>query len=290
MGNLITYRQYCDIVGTPTNTTDAALLQNYLIPAASAAVERFVDRGLGLANYVEWTNSPNNFGVYFPLQFPLVALYNVSRADAAFTVQNTSAAGVVIVVQADQLQVYNPLANTTTTYLYTTYTTLASLLAKLATDRPDLVTVAAVATSFATTLLRPATIPIAAGSLETVQGAITPMSGRIDQDRIVYGGQFATVFTTQDFPGYPDAPPYGYAGNVCLVYSAGYNPIPSDLVYTVACIIRDMLAIADGDMTTGMKSEKVAQYDYTVLAGVDLDALVYTKYAMALSQYRRIIL
>ena len=241
--------------------------------------------------YVEWTQSPNEFGVFFPLEYPLVSLFSVSRAAPAFNITNNGTVPVNVVVHQDQLMIYNTLANTQVAYLYSTYTTLALLLAKMALDYPYLATVAAVDTSTSTTLLRPATVSLPAGLQGVIEGGITAMTGHVAEDRIVYGSMFTSMWTTQDWPGYPpQSAPFGNAGTICLVYSAGYSPLPMDLTVTVANICRDMWQVAKGRRATGMKSESVSQYRYELLPGISFDSVVSTKYAQALAQYRRILI
>ena len=117
------------------------------------------------------------------------------------------------------------------------------------------------------------------------------MTGHVSEDRIVYGSMFTTMWSTSDWPNYPAGnAPYGNAGTVCLVYSAGYSPLPMDLTVTVANIVRDMLQVEKGKRSTGVESESVSQYRYQLMKGVDFDSIVSTKYARALAQYRRIII
>jgi hypothetical protein len=289
--NLLTPAQYQAIIGVVTNTDDLALITNYIIPAASLSVERFLSRKLLLNTYIEWTSSPNAFGVFFPLEYPLVSLFSVSRAAPAFSITNNGTVPINIVVQQDQVVIYNTLTNTLTSYLYTAYPTVAALLVKMATDFPGLALVAAVDPSTATVLLRPATISLPVGLQGVVEGGITAMTGHVADDRIVYGSMFTGMWSTADWPNYPQtSEPMGNAGTICLVYSAGYSPLPTDLQFTVACICRDMFRVAKGKQATGMKSESVSQYRYELLDGVSFDSLVSTKYSSALAQYRRIIL
>jgi len=290
MADLITIAQYEAIIGTITKADARTLVSTYLIPAASQAIERFVDRSLAATTYVEWVKTGNTYGVFFPEQYPLLTLYSVNKADTVFTVSNTGTQAMVVIVQPTMLQAYNPLTNVAVSYAYSTYTSIGLLLAQLATDYPLLVTEATVDTSMSTTLLRPATIAIQGGALSSVQGAIVAMTGHVNADRIVYGSEFAGSWNTMDFPGLPlDSVQYGNVGHICLVYSAGYSPLPSDLIVTTANIVRDMLAVEQGKRATGVKSESVSQYSYTLLDSIDFDNIVGTKYAGALRQYRRIV-
>ena len=289
--NLINFATYQSIIGVVTNSDDAALITNFIIPAASQSIERFTSRKLLLNTYIEWITNSNSNGEFFPLEYPLASLFSVSRAAPAFSITNNGTVPVNVVVQQDQLMVYNTLANTQTAYLYATYATVGALLAKLATDFPYLATVAAVDTSTATTLLRPATVSLPVGLQGIVEGGITAMTGHVADDRIVYGSMFTGGWTTADWPNYPGGNcPMGNAGTICLVYSAGYSPLPMDLTVTVANICRDMWQVEKGRRSTGMKSESVSQYRYDLLPGVSFDSIVSTKYHQALAQYRRIII
>ena len=290
--DLCTYLQYQSIIGTPAAASDQLLVQSTLITAASAAIKRFINRHIPLKTYVEWVGGTNNAGgVFYPLEYPVVALYSVNKATQAFTVQNNSAFPVVFVVQDDQFQVYNPVTNTSVVYLYSAYATVGALLAKLATDRPDLPTTLILDATMSTSLLRPATVTIQAGVTGAVEGGVAAMTGHVEENRIVFGTDLSVVWTTQDFPGYVGIPgEFDHIGQICLVYSAGYATIPSDLVYTTCNIVRDMLFVANGKRSTGVKHESVAQYAYDVLDGVSFDALCETKYAHVLAQWRRVII
>lgn len=289
MADLITIAQYEAIIGAIAKPATRTLINTYLIPAASQAIERFVDRSLSATTYIEWVPIGNT-GVFFPEQFPLLTLYSVNKADSAIEVTNNGTSAIVVIVQPTMLQIYNPITNVAVSYLYATYPTVSSLITQLAIDYPALATTAKVDTSMACTLLRPATIPIQPSTTSCIQGAVVAMTGHIREDRIVYGSAFAGNWNTMEFPGLPlDSIQYGNVGNICIVYSAGYNPIPMDLIVTTANVVRDMLDVEQGKRATGMKSENVAQYGYTVLDTVDFDNIVGSKYAGALRQYRRIV-
>jgi hypothetical protein len=61
-----------------------------------------------------------------------------------------------------------------------------------------------------------------------------------------------------------------------------------DLQIIAANVVRDMMRVQKNRVATGLLREAVSQHSYKLLPDVSFDDIVRTKYAGALSPFRRI--
>ena len=287
MADLITLAQYEALMGTPA-LTDVPKVTS-LISSASRGIERFCDRALVQATFVEWLWSGSQNGAYFPQQYPTIGLYGAYCAGTAATAVNGSSTPLVLVATATELTVFNPVTLASKAYVFTTYVTLARLFAAVTADNPALTFTLSIDGNTSSTLLYPSSITVGLPSGNAViRAACTPISARMER-----GGQvlFTTGLSLGGFDtinGLAQIDGPSNTGNICLVYTAGYNPVPSDLQYITACIVRDMLDVLNNDTNSGMRSEHVSEYSYDIIPSINFDDLIRTKYFSALSAFRRI--
>jgi hypothetical protein len=238
----------------------------------------------------EWVGSPGANGVFFPQETPFGALYAALRADDALEVVNNGTGSLILVTTADTFTVYNPAANTSKAYLLATYTTLATLAAAVAIDYPTLVFTALVDSGTAPVFLVPASVNVLAGGTTNLRAACVPVNTQISQDGGILfadspsSGTFTTLGGYEGmFDGQAVAP-----NAVLLVYLAGYSPVPMDLQIIAANVVRDMMRVQKNRVATGLLRERISQHHYELLPGISFDDIVRTKYAGALSPFRRI--
>ena len=290
MADLITLAQYKSFVPS-TLTTDEALI-SILIPVATKAIDRYTDRHLVEATYTEWVRAAGQAGVFFPHEYPCKAVYAALRADPAATVANSGTIPLTLVFSEDQLTVYATLTGVTKSYTYATHANVSTLFAAVTADYPALTFTLSVDGTLLSTLLYPTSLLVGTdGTTIEIRAACTPINAQIDQHgRILYAtGMSVGGFDT--IGGY-EANRDGQTtniGNICLVYTAGFNPVPGDLQMIAANVVRDMVQIQKNRRQTGVKSETISQYKYDNMDNVDYDNLVRTKYAGALSPFRRTV-
>ena len=289
--DLITATQYQLIIPSPVLTaTETTWLTNILIPGASLAISRFCDRQLASGTVREWVSSPGSNGVFFPQETPFGALYAALRADDALQVVNNGSGSLILVATADTFTVYNPVANTSKAYLLATCTTLAALTAAVAVDYPALAFTALVDSGTASVFLVPASVNVPAGGTVNLRAACVPVNAQVSQDGGILFGDSPTSGAFTSLGGYEgcrDGQTTAPNG-VLLVYLAGYNPVPMDLQIIAANVVRDMMRVQKNRVATGLLRESVSEHSYELLSGVSFDDIVRTKYAGALSPFRRI--
>ena len=292
MSNLISWANYCSITSTISNDSNQVLIENTLIPIASNTIENYCDRLFTEQNYYEWTQSCNYFGFYYPLQYPVTKLYSASNPDILCTINNGN--DINIIINNTSLSIYDPITTTNTEYLFTSYSNVSTLFTQAIIDYPTLeVTYNTNYTNVQGVkceLLMPDTKMVNTNNTDVViYAALQQKEAKMIDQGIMLTGT-TTNLPTMISSTYDAALNYNYGNpQTCIIYKAGYNPIPQDLQYVCAKVVQDMLVQSLGNQSTGMRSESIDNYSYTLQDGVSLANLVGTKYSDSLQKYRRII-
>lgn len=289
---LITWAQYCSYTNTSLTDSNQTLVTNVLIPTATQGIENYCDKKFSIEQYIEWSQAVDSFGNYQPKYSPVNRLFAVSSPDIAAYVTNTgNELNPVITYTA--INIYNPITNTNKDYLFDTYSNLTTLFAAIKLDHPELTFTFNSEyndiINLASNLLAPDTKTLNTTN-QPIFAALNQIEARMVSDGICCAGlgySYPNNYNAIFNPQFSYQSGVELAPLVCIIYQAGYSTIPTDLQFTTAQIVQDILNQVLGKQSTGLKSESIDQYSYTVMDGFELNALVSTKYATALQRYRR---
>lgn len=265
--SLITLQTYKTITGT-TATTNDVLLETYLIPAVSDAVEGYVGRLLLEDDYIKWVRT-GQFGLVTDLQAPVNRVNALWCEGYVISVKNNGDTAISITVTEDDIAITEMGTGLTYVYPFGQYGSnkYSDLISAIGGDLPVDMTIEAGVYDGPCNLLKSETVAISKNGTGNLSGPIDALYGW----KPVYNGVQTNVANT----------------NLCISYNGGYKVLPYDLQVAVANMCRDMLQIQLSDGTPKFKSESQGSYSYSLADGI-VPSEVLTPYTKTLDGYRMV--
>ena len=280
---LISLAEYKAMMGVSSTADDTTL--NSLIPACEEAIQTYLDRRLGRNIGIEWYE----YDRAIPLtQWPCNNLLMIGTPVNAVTITDYSASPVSLSFNTTKQDMRNPqipgkFTVTTeqfvqTDFLFSTYTTLATLKAAVEAAFPTVTFAVASGYDQLNTLL------LRNGSGNTIYGATRQqVLYRIDditQRTLIIPQNVIVQFNALD---------YWFETSLCVVWDYGYAlaDVPKGLKLTTACIVRDYLKIGKMPASGLVKSESIKNYDYTLFDHAKIYQIITENYVKDLEAYRK---
>ncbi len=263
--SLITLEQYKTITGTSSTDNDV-VLEAYLLPAVSDAIESYCRRKFAEDSYITWKQT-GQYGGISGLNAPIQALYGVYGIAGVIKLANTNNYPVNVIVGEESLTVADAVGDRYV-FNYDNYgseklndlidainTASIGITATLEQDMPN----------YKCAYLRPYNYSISKNSSVTIDGP----SDSIDAE----------------CPTWDRIDTHIAHSWVVVSYSGGYTTLPYDLQVSIANMTRDLLNMQLSGTTAKYKSESQGQYSYSLADNV-VPSEIITPYIMTLDRYK----